>query len=237
MTMAALNMVVTPHIPEGFASNFEHLLTGELTAIKKSVEIKSSSIWKYSDDDLEIFCQVQRNISTMIWKYSDDDLEAPADLSCPLEICRRAIRCWLAICTITHRIPTFCHPVSHLVQFSIEKERSCFKIKSGRKFQCTCDFFPLGAKTLFKAVQLLPGSSSSTTFTFLSFLLLFLLLFSQNWTPPSHIGSWKKFLSAVGQMVLLYLADPTPTPPSNPPNPPPTPAFSVSPIFPLNVWR
>ena len=71
MTMVALNMMLTRHISEGFASDFEYLLTGELTAIKKSVEIKSSSIWK----------------------YSDDDLEAPADLSCPLEICRRAIRC------------------------------------------------------------------------------------------------------------------------------------------------
>ena len=189
MTMEALNMMLTSHIPKGFASNFEHLLTGELTAIKKSVEIKSSSIWKYSDDALEIFWWWSGNILPGAEKYLDDDLEAPADLSCPLEICRRAIRCWLAICTITLRIPTFCHPVSHLVQFSIEKERSCFKIKSGRKCQCTCDFFPLGAKTLFKAVQLLPGSSSSTTFTFLSFLLLFLLLFSQNWTPPSHIGS------------------------------------------------
>ena len=55
MTMVALNMMLTPHIPEGLASNFEHLLTGELTAIKKSVEIKSSSIRKYSDDALEIF--------------------------------------------------------------------------------------------------------------------------------------------------------------------------------------
>ena len=55
MTMVALNMMLTRHISEGFASDFEHLLTGELTAIKKSVEIKSSSIWKYSDDALEIF--------------------------------------------------------------------------------------------------------------------------------------------------------------------------------------
>ena len=55
MTMVALNMMLTRHISEGFASYFEHLLTGELTAIKKSVEIKSSSIRKYSDDALEIF--------------------------------------------------------------------------------------------------------------------------------------------------------------------------------------
>ena len=55
MTMVALNMMLTRHISEGFASDFEHLLTGELTAIKKSVEIKSSSIRKYSDDALEIF--------------------------------------------------------------------------------------------------------------------------------------------------------------------------------------
>ena len=55
MTMVALNMMSTRHISEWFALNFEHLLTGELTAIKKSVEIKSSSIWKYSDDALEIF--------------------------------------------------------------------------------------------------------------------------------------------------------------------------------------
>ena len=55
MTMVALNMMLTRHIPEGFALNFEHLLTGELTVIKESVEIKSSSIWKYSDDALEIF--------------------------------------------------------------------------------------------------------------------------------------------------------------------------------------
>ena len=148
----------------------------------------------------------------MIWKYSDDDLEAPADLSCPLEICRRAIRCWLAICTITHRIPTFCHPVSHLLQFSIEKERSCFKIESGRKCQCTCDFFPLGAKTLFKAVQLLPG-----TFTFLPFyhFLCFFFLKIEHLSGISIM--WKQrflknCLSALGQMVLLYLTDSTPQP-------------------------
>ena len=165
-----------------------------------SMFIKSSSIWKYSDDALEIFWWWSGNILPGAEKYLDDDLEAPADLSCPLEICRRAIRCWLAICTITLRIPTFCHPVSHLLQFSIEKERSCFKIKSGRKTQCTCDFFSLGAKTLFKAVQLLPGSSSSTTFTFLSFYHFLCFFFLK----IEHLGSLKKILYAVGQMFLLF---------------------------------